>query len=202
MTLLEEALAAHGGLERWREVQQIEVRLRCGGIAMAMKGRPGVLGDLHAVLDSRRPRVEFAGLGVFDGARGRPAGIARRLRWSDADVVHFAGYALWNYMTSPFLLVESGASVEELPGRRLAVEFPSELPTHSRRQLFHLDSHGRVDRLDYTAEVFGGWARATHRCLSYEEVDGLVFATERRVTPRGLPAPTLVSIQIDEIELC
>lgn len=199
--LLEETLAAHGGLERWRELDRIRVGLRCGGIAMAMKGRPGVLSDLDATLDTRRPRVEFAGLGTFDGAAGRPPGISRRLRWRDEDVLHFAGYALWNYLSAPFLFTWPGVEAEELSGRRLRVTFPAEIPTHSTRQTFHISAEGLIARHDYTAEVIGPWASAVNRVLEYETVEGLTFGVRRRVTPRGLPAPTLVSIAIDTIEL-
>ena len=89
MSLVEEAIAAHGGMERWRELDRIRLKLRCGGMAMAPKGRPGVLRELDATLDPRRPHVEFDQLGTFDAAQRRPPGIARRLRWSNDDVVHF-----------------------------------------------------------------------------------------------------------------
>ena len=201
MSLLEEAIAAHGGMERWRELKRIELRLSCGGIAMALKGRPGVLRELDATVDPRRPHVRFDRLGTFEGAHGRPPGMARRLRWTDQDVVHFAGYALWGYITAPFALASQGVTVEEIAGRRLRVTFPPELPTHSRKQTFHLAEDGRITRLDYTAEVFGPWARAENHCLVHERVDGLLFATRRRVVPRGLSGPPLVTIAIDDITL-
>lgn len=201
MSLLEEAIAAHGGIERWREVNRIRLTLRCGGIAMAMKGRPGVLRELDATVDPRRPRVQFDLLGTFDGEAGRPRGISRRVRWTDEDVVYFTGYALWNYVNAPFLLAGEGVSVEELSSRRLRATFPAELPTHSRKQVFHLADDGRITRLDYTAEVFGPFAIAANHCLAHERVDGLLFATRRRVVPRGLPGPALVTVAIDGISL-
>ena len=201
MSLLEEAIAAHGGMERWRELKRIKLKLRCGGIAMALKGRPGVLRALAASVDVRRPRVQFDRLGTFDGADARPLRIARHLRWTDQDVVYFTGYALWNYITAPFMLANDDVTVEELAGRRLRATFPPELPTHSRKQTFHLGQDGRITRIDYTAEVFGPWARAANHCLVHERVDGLLFATRRRVVPRGFPGPPLVTISIDDITL-
>jgi hypothetical protein len=199
MSLLEEAIAAHGGMQRWHEVETIEVALRCGGIAMPAKRRPGVLANLRATVDPRRPHVELHGLGTFDAARPRPAGIARRTRWTDEDVVHFAGYALWGYMTAPFVFADDDVLVRELPRRRLRVDFPARIPAHSRRQTFHFDENAVLIRLDYTAEVFlGPLGRAKHVCRGHRWIDGLLVATSRRVTPRGLPAPTLVSIEIDE----
>jgi hypothetical protein len=46
--------------------------------------------------------------------------------------------------------------------------------------------------------VIGPWARVRHTCREYHALAGLMVATRRRVVPRGLPGPTLVSIEIDE----
>ena len=89
-------------------------------------------------------------------------------------------------------------AVAPSPGR---ATFPPELPTHCRHQIFHLADDGRIARLDYTAEVFGPWARAANHCLTHEWVDGLLFATRRRVVPRRLPGPPLVTIAISDLRL-
>jgi hypothetical protein len=200
MSLLEEALVAHGGLERWREIRSIEVSLRCGGIALPTKRQPKMLREFEAQIDPRRPHVELRGIGTFDADQDRPARMARRLRWTRQDVVHFAGYALWGYLAAPFMFAEEDFVVHELPRRRLRVDFPARVPTHSTRQTFHFDRNAVLQRLDYTAEVFlGPVGRAQHRCFEHEWIDGLLIPMRRRVTPRGLPAPTLVSIDIDRL---
>jgi hypothetical protein len=200
MTLLSEAIAAHGGLDRWMAISSIEVTLRCGGVAMPLKGQPDVLRVVKATVDPRRPYVEFQGIGTFDAGQRRPLGMARRFRWDNEDVVHFAGYALWGYLAAPFVFAGEGFTVRELPRRRLLVEFPASIPTHSRRQTFHFDRDAVLQRLDYTAEVMlGPLARAKHRCYEHTWIDGLLVPMRRRVTPRGLRAPTLVSIDIDEL---
>jgi hypothetical protein len=200
MTLLDDAIAAHGGLERWQEIHAIDVTLRCGGIAMPLKSQPTVLRQFTATVDPRRPHVELHGIGTFDASQPRPGGMARRPRWSTDDVVHFAGYALWGYLGAPFIFAEDDFTVRELPGRRLRVDFPERIPAHSRRQTFHFDHNAVLQRLDYTAEVFlGPLGRAQHRCFDHTWIDGLLIPTRRRVTPRGLPTPTLVSINIDKL---
>ncbi len=200
MTLLDDAIAAHGGLERWQEIDSIDVALRCGGIAMPSKRQPTVLRHFRATVDPRRPHVALHGIGTFDASQPRPAGMARRLRWRTDDVVHFAGYALWGYLASPFIFADHDVTVRELPRRRLRVEFPDRIPAHSRRQTFHFDRDAVLQRLDYTAEVFlGPLGRAQHHCYDHTWIDGLLIPTRRRVKPRGLPAPTLVSINIDEL---
>lgn len=201
MSLLEEAIAAHGGLDRWRQIESLRVRLDCGGIALLTKGHAGSLRGVTATVDPHRPRVVLSGLGTFDGSTPRPAGMARPRRWSTDELVHFTGYALWNYLAAPFMFAEHDFRVEERPGRRLRITFPPDVPTHSRQQTFHLRPDGLIGRLEYTAEVFGPWAKAAHRCLAYQEVGGIVFATRRRVTPRGLPGPMLISIALTDVEV-
>lgn len=219
MSLLAEAIAAHDGAERFEAIDELAVSLRCGGVALPARGQPRALSRLEARVRTRDPHVRFldwprAGeTGVFDGwhsrieGRDSPAarnGRRRRLLWDSLDVLHFAGYALWNYMTLPFLLARPGFETRELPGRRLEALFPPEIPTHSRRQVFHLDAAGRIARHDYTAEVFGLWARGAHHSLEFKRYEGLVVAVRRRVVPRGprdvaLPGPTIVSIAIDRV---
>jgi hypothetical protein len=200
VSLLDAAIAAHGGLERWRQINSIELTMRCGGIAMPFKGQPQILRHVTATVDPRRPHVELHGIGTFDADRPRPAGMARRLRWRAEDVVHFAGYALWGYVAAPFVFADDDFTVVELPRRRLRVDFPARIPTHSRRQTFHFDENAVLQRLDYTAEVIlGPLGRAKHRCFEHTWIDGLLIPTRRRVTPRGAPAPTLVSIEIETL---
>ncbi len=202
MSLLDDTIAAHGGLERWHAINSIEVTLRCGGIALPAKRQPTVLRQFKATVDPRRPHVELHDIGTFDANQPRPNGMARRLKWQTADVVHFTGYALWGYLAAPFVFAEADVHVRELPRRRLRVDFPIRIPAHSRRQIFHFDGDAILRRLDYTAEVFlGPLGRAQHRCYNHSWIDGLLIPTRRRVTPRGLPGPTLVSIDIDELHV-
>ncbi|MFQ5898028.1 MAG: hypothetical protein ACE5JN_07255 [Candidatus Methylomirabilia bacterium] len=70
-----------------------------------------------------------------------------------------------------------------------------------------IEAHGAAGllrRLDYTAEVFGHWAKAAHYCWEHKEFSGLVIPTRRKVFPRtktGHPRryPTLVWIEVDDI---
>ncbi|MBL8490903.1 MAG: hypothetical protein JNM82_09005 [Rhodocyclaceae bacterium] len=234
--LLGQALAAHGGLEAWRRVERIEAALSSGGLAFAMHGQGSALLGLRACVHPHRRRVELAGY-TGHGRTGhwtpdrvtiRDAGgnaladrdfprrsfdrLGRLVRWDAPDMLYFAGYALWNYLSFPFLLAEPGVVVAEappLPGAgngRLVVDFPGDFPTHSRRQVFHLDDAGRLLRHDYTADVIGPFATAANLCLAGEAVDGLRFYTRRRVVPRFgdnllLPGPTLVWIEIDDLRV-
>jgi hypothetical protein len=239
--LLDQVLEAHGGRERWAAAKRIAARIRSGGLLVRTRfpGRGRAEYRIEAEVATARatatPFPRPGRRGVFDrGAvrietetgqviesRSDPrprffgrAGLRRNLRWDPLDATYFAGYALWNYLTTPHLLARPDVRTRELEPwkeggrrwRRLAADFPPELDTHSPAQLFYFDDRGLLCRHDYVAEVVGGWARAAHMCAGHVEADGLVFPTKRWVRPRGpgdrvLAGPTLVSLEISEIEV-
>lgn len=136
----------------------------------------------------------------------------RQFFWDDLDFIYFGGYATWNYLTAPFMLARKGFQIEALGplqgnlGRldRLQVTFPADVPTHSRQQVFYFDDQRLLRRLDYTAEVVGGWAHAAHLCDEYQTFDRFKAPTRRRALPllfghRPLPGPTLVEIEVHDI---
>lgn len=224
------ALDAYGGEERWRSATAIEVSLSAGGLAFQLKwqgafrrvrGRVGMarphvrLGPINrrghiGVLDGTEVRLEDADGNVLR-SRSDPRGklpYGRRLLWWDAlDQTYFAGYALWNYLAFPTLLLRDDIAWEEVAPDTLEASFPDYLPTHCPRQRFHFDPEtGLLRRHDYTAEVFGGWAKAAHVILEHGRSDGIPFPSRRRVTPRGpggrpLPFPVLVWIKVHEWRL-
>ena len=216
MTLLDEALAAHGGADALDDVDELVVELRVGGLAFVSRGLPAT-SALRATLDPHRPRVAFTDFlrvgrpATFTPDRVTVGGDARedprarlgtrRVRWDHLDMAYFCGYAVWNYMTTPWLLRR--AETHELPGRRLRATFPPDIPTHSRRQTFHFDHDGLLTRLDYTAEVFGRWAHGAHPCTDHRRFGRIVAPTTRRVTPRvagrRLPGPTIVHLHVVDI---
>lgn len=139
-------------------------------------------------------------------------GLRRQFAWDDLDFIYFGGYATWNYLTAPFLLARKGFVVEALdplhgalsPLTRLLVTFPDDVPTHSRRQIFYFDDQRLLRRLDYTAEVVGGWAHAAHLCEEYRTFDRLKAPTRRQVLPllfghKPMPGPTLVALEVHNI---
>jgi hypothetical protein len=157
--------------------------------------------DGTVVAERKDPRAAFRSL-------------RRNLWWDDLDLLYFAGYALWGYMATPFLFLRPGFELEEEEPwvengerwERLKVQFPPDVPNHSREQVFYFDDAGLLRRLDYTAEVFGSWAKAAHLCHDHREFDGLVLPTRRRVFPRRRnnrpgPFPTLVWIDVEDVRL-
>jgi hypothetical protein len=224
VSLLDEVLAAHGGVDAWSSARELTVQLRSGGLALRSKFAGGPFRRYEARIDLDEPRAVLTPYpapgrrGIFERHRvaiesdaGEPVAERdepralfprgrRRLWWDRLDALHFAGYALWNYFTTPLLLTRDGVELRE-EGRTLHATFPPELPTHSREQAFHFDERGFLTRHDYTAEVFGGWARAHHASWGHRSFDGLVFPTHRRVTPAGRRLPVLVWIEVDSVQV-
>jgi hypothetical protein len=198
------------------------------GWAFRLKWRPR-MDRVRAELEVHRPAVRLAlpggrGVAVLDGLDVRVEGGAgqvvaerrearrffpygrRLLWWDDLDFGYFAAYALWNYTTLPALLLRDDVAWEAIGPDALRATFPPHLPTHSRVQEFHFDPRtGLLRRHDYTAEVFGRWARAANVVLSHAQGE-VPFASERRVTPLrrdGSPAagPLLVGIRMSDVAL-
>jgi len=228
--LLERLFEAHGGLERWLAVDSVEAVVSARGALFTTKG----LTPLHGVRvrvwpGARRVQlVDYPERGRLGDWRGDeevrilrgPAiekhrlnpraaffGPFRHWRWDDLDVVYFVGYALWNYLSGPFLLREPGCRVAQVDSAgketRLHLRFDDTVPTHCARQTWYVDADQRIGRLDYTAEVVGSWARVAQVCGDYRQVDGLWFATRRRVWPRignlAVAPVALVALDIGEI---
>ena len=152
-----------------------------------------------AVLEERRNARDYF--------RGR-----RAVWWDDLDLLYFAGYAFWGYVVAPFIFTRPGYEIaevepwrengEEWPGLR--VRYPDDVPAHSREQHYYFGPDGLIRRNDYTAEVFGRWARATHYCWDYRDYGGFKIPTRRRAMvrrPGGKPirAITVVGIAIDDV---
>lgn len=241
MSLLEEVLEAHGGRDRWAAAKTIRARIRSGGLLLRTRMPGNAFAEARIEVDVDRVRAVAEPFptpgrrGVFEdgsvriqaddgeilASREDPrpcffgrAGLRRNLRWDVLDSVYFAGYAWWNYLNAPYLLIRAGVEVSEAEPwregaetwRRLDVNFPAGLDTHSPRQTFYYDHEFRLRRHDYVAEVVGGVARAAHMCADHVSAGGLLFPTRRWVRPIGprnrpLPFPTLVWLELVEIEV-
>jgi hypothetical protein len=164
--------------------------------------RVSVLTATGATLEHRTdPRSSFQGLAVTSP-------------WHDPlRIGYFLGYAMWNYLTSPFLLTWPGVTTEEIEPwrdgdetwRRLHVTFPPTIATHHGEQVFYYDVTGLQRRMDYLVDVNGG-ADIAHYTDNPVTVDGLVIPSRRRVY-RRLPDNTAdrstaaITIDIHDVDL-
>jgi len=235
--LLDLAIAAHGGWDRWQDVTTITAKARIGGALWASRGKAGILDDVTATAQAHVPRLEYAPFGTpgrhslwepgvtaivdEDGrtvdhrlnTRASFDGMTREDRWDDHHLIYFSGYAMWTYLTTPFLFRLPGFAVQEIEPwdedgetwRRLQASFPPEVPSHSVEQTFYFDRSGILKRHDYVAEVAGGLPAANY-ADDPRLFDGMTFPTKRRVYLRGadnrpLKERLAVSIDIDDIRL-
>ncbi|MEX5632484.1 hypothetical protein [Parafrankia sp. FMc2] len=236
--LLEMALEAHGGRERWSKVSELTAHLSVGGPFWAMRGfpeafleetlhidvadrravlSPWVAADHSLVADLARDGVALhAADGSVIESRDRPrpsyAGYDLYSAWDRLQVGYFLGYAMWNYLTTPYLLADPEVTAHEIDPwdedgqtwRRLQIRIPATIPTHTAEQVFYVDADGLLRRLDYTVDVNAN-ATVARYTDGHRTFDGLVFPTRRRVYPRrpngtadrSLPGPDGSAIAID-----
>ena len=124
--LLEGAVAAHGGLDRWNQVKSITVDASVTGALWALKSKTDALRDVRFEVDTTRERltIDFTGQdkrsvfepyrvvmqrrnGAATDARDEPErsfdGHQLHTPWDDIHLAYFGGEALWTYLNTPFL---------------------------------------------------------------------------------------------------
>ena len=127
-------------------------------------------------------------------------------------VVYFASYALWSYLTIPFLYTYPGFVSEEIAPweedgeqwRALRVTFPDTIVSHTRNQVSYFGPDGLLRRHEYTVDVLGN-APGLNYASDYRVANGLVVPYRRRVfaydsEKRKVLEPLLVAIDIHQIE--
>jgi hypothetical protein len=234
---IDKIISAHGGRDVWNTIAWLEADLSAYGFLFMAKQRPllhkvrvrasardpyfqfcdfpeaGKTGELLGDREVRICRTDGSVLENRFHPRAAFQGIRRKLWWDDLDFIYFGGYAIWNYLVTPFIFMRQGFAFEYLGELRmpegtfscLRATFPDELPTHCRTQTFYFSESWLLCRVDYTAEVVGGWAHAAHFCDEYRDFSGLMIPTRRRVRPlfsgRVLSRPTLVAIDIHDLKI-
>lgn len=84
--------------------------------------------------------------------------------WDALHLGYFSSYALWTYLTLPFLYTSPGFVVEEIAPwreageewRQLKATFPANVASHAREQVTYFGCDGLMRRHDYVVEVLGG----------------------------------------------
>ena len=208
--LLEGAVAAHGGLDRWNQVTSITVDASIAGALWSVKSQGDALNDVRFAVDTTRERLtmDFAGQdrrSVFDplrvvmqrgdgtiiDARDDPErsfdGHQLETPWDDIHLAYFLGEALWTYLNTPFLYTWPGFVTEEIA--------PIEVDNETWRRLNvtfpdHIKSHTRQQ-----ISCFGpdgllrrhdftidilGGAPGMLYATDYRDVDGIMIPTTRR----------------------
>jgi hypothetical protein len=229
--LFEEVLEAHGGLRQWNRFKSVHATIVTGGALWSMKGVPQDPSPRKMAVATKRQWASLAPYGAPDrrtdftprriavqtftgtvvSERLNPAehaeGQAVDAPWDALDRAYFNGYALWTYLTTPFLFALPGFSFEEIEPwqesaetwRGLRVTFPPEISSHSKQQDFYFGADAVLRRHDYHVNASGGFAAAQY-VYDIVDVEGIKFPTKRRAYMRdelGRPTPDRLMVSID-----
>jgi len=208
--LLETAVAAHGGLDRWNQIKSITVDASIGGALWTVKAQVDALKDVRFEADTKRELLTMGYVGqdkrsVFephrvviqrrDGtvidARDEPersfGGHQLETPWDDIHVAYFSGEALWTYLNMPFLYTWPGFTTEEIA--------PIEVDGEAWRRLKvtfpeHIRSHTREQIACFGPDGLLrrhdftidiiGGATGMLYASDNRDVDGIVIPTTRR----------------------
>nr|ALV86499.1 hypothetical protein [uncultured bacterium 20] len=169
-------------------------------------GRP----DWRTAFTRDRIRIETT-TGELVSERSSPRasfdGHVMNTPWDPLHRAYFNGYAMWTYLTTPFLLAMPGFEVVEIEPwregdetwRGVRARFPESIASHSREQDFYFGDDFLLRRHDYHVDVAGGFPAAQY-VSDIVEVDGIRFPTKRRAYLRGpdlRPVRDLLMVSID-----
>lgn len=209
-SLLESAVAAHGGLDRWNQVKSITFDASITGAFWHLKGKGDALKNVRLEVNTTRQLVtiDFAGQdkqsvfephrvvvqrhdGTLIDARDDPEksfdGHQFDTPWDDIHLAYFTGEAQWTYLNIPFLCTWPGSATEEIA--------PIEVGGEAWRRLKvtfpdHIKSHTREQIACFGPDgllrrhdfTFDvlGGAPGQLYATDYRNVDGFIFPTTRR----------------------
>jgi hypothetical protein len=154
-------IEAHGGYSRWKAFRTIEAEMSITGMVWVRKGWPDVLKSVRVTADTQTQQLSYR---PFTGeslrSLYRPDEVAiessdsvkvksrksprsafeghkAETGWDDLHLAYFSGYAMWNYLNTPFLFLLPDITTEELTPveengerrRRLKVTFSPTVAT-------------------------------------------------------------------------
>ncbi|BBX35651.1 hypothetical protein MMAG44476_39482 [Mycolicibacterium mageritense DSM 44476 = CIP 104973] len=155
--------------------------------------------------------LDGATVDALDDPRSSFAGHSLQTPWSTLQLAYFTGYAMWTYLAEPFNLTLPGVTVVEGSNwvedgqiwRRLRVDYPQDIATHSPQQVLYIDDQGLIRRRDYQVDIAGG-SPAAHYVSEFEDIGGIIVPAKRMIFVRddaGHPIPDqlVVSIELTDI---
>jgi hypothetical protein len=161
--LLARAIAAHGGLDRWDTFNRVSATIIAGGGLLPMKGLEANTNPLEVTVTLHEESASISPFGQPDwrmaftpdrvaiettagtivrersNPRASFAGHIMNTPWDPLHRAYFNGYAMWTYLTTPFLMAMPGFEVTEISPwqeggelwRGLRARFPDAIASHS-----------------------------------------------------------------------
>ncbi len=209
--LLDIAISAHGGLERWNKINSIRIDASITGAIWVVKGRPEVLKKVIITAETKRQHVALELLRqrkraifqpnyvvILDDKGGRIIernnpqesfkGHTQETPWDDVHVAYFCGEAMWTYLNIPFLYAQPGFETEEI------ASIQSDGETWRRLKVTFPDNI--VSHTQTQISCFGhdgllrrhdytvdilGGSQGLNYAYNYRRVEGIMFPVSRRV---------------------
>ena len=214
--LLDKVLQAHGGLDAWKTVKRLDMKLTAKGPLFRLKHQPAGLHDVTLRIDPHSPRVEVSPFqkagsrGIYTPQRvwiedvtGKTVeeriDFFHRLHsqaptdpWDALDELAFAGEATFEYLTLPYLLAEPDVKVEEIEPQ---TEYGT--PWRRLRAVFpaRIPVHS-AEQIFYFDDAFmmrrfdfQAVGPSSQYCFDPITINRLVFYALRRIVPRKTPNP-------------
>ena len=138
MALLDDALTACGGLDRWQELESFTLHISITGALLARIGRPGMLKEIVVEGSTREPLLRIEGFTAPDKrAVYRPGRVAVEDRhgqilqerywphkesleltlltpWDDLIIAYYCGSLIWHNIAAPFVFAGPAFQLNEL----------------------------------------------------------------------------------------
>jgi len=214
MTVLDEALEAHGGLARWRQMNRAQGTLESRGLLFEAKIvgspspplqfavatqevwaslKPGASAPSIELTPERLVVVSDDGTVLAEKHRIREsfAGHEFSTPWDPVQRGYFGAYALWNYLNLPFMLILAGVVAHELG----PIEVDGEI-LHGVAATFPEDipTHSREQQFYFDADRLrklhryhvdiAGAVPVNHYVSDYVNAQGINVPTTRRAYRR------------------
>jgi len=228
-SLLDIAVTAHGGLDRWNQVKSITVDSSITGAVWHMKNQGDALKDIRFEVDTKREllTIDFVGqdrrsvfepdrveiqrsdgtlIDALDDPEKSFDGHQFETPWDDLHLAYFVGEALWTYLNTPFLYTWPGFATEEIA----SIEVNGE--TWRRLKVTfpdHIKSHTREQISCFGPDGLlrrhdftidvNAGAPAMLYATDYRDVDGIVIPTKRRAWLDDDQLVPAVAIDMGEI---
>ena len=234
--LLANAIEAHGGLNRWNARKRLAVTVVTGGDFWALKGidqdhmprtlrialhheqasiEPFGKSGQHSEFGPQRVAIVAADERIVAERKNPRASFARhdmRTHWDPLHRAYFSSYALWNGLTTPFLLSMDAVQVHEIDPwceeaevwRGLRATFPPAIASHSIEQDFYFGPDMLIRRHDYRIEIAGNFPVAEY-VSDPASIDGVAIPMRRRAYLRDERSRTpmfdtlMVSVDLSDV---
>jgi hypothetical protein len=139
LSLLESALHASGGTDRWRQISRFTLHVSITGALLTAKCGTAQLKELAVEGSTRIQAVDITGFAGADlralyrpdwvalegpdgqqierrqSTPGQFRGSLQAATWDQLQLAYYCGYLLWNYAALPFILTDPDFEIRELP---------------------------------------------------------------------------------------